>query len=48
LDFEVARVAASERIAYATATVDAWYTSVGIGRCSRHVIAIGRSPSCET
>lgn len=33
---------------HATATVDAWYTSVGIGRCSRQVIAIGLSPSCET
>lgn len=33
---------------YATATLDAWNTSAGIGWCSRQVIAIGFSPSCET
>lgn len=33
---------------YATATLEAWNTSAGIGWCSRQVIAIGFSPSCET
>lgn len=42
------RMCSITQAAYATATVDAWYTSVGIDWRSRQVIAIGRSPSCET
>jgi hypothetical protein len=34
--------------AYATAAREAINTSVGMERRSRQVIAIGRSPSCET
>lgn len=35
-------------LVYATAARAPRYTSAGIGRRNRHVIAIGRSPSCDT